>query len=1058
MFISDFAIRRPIITVVTMLALAVFGLVALFRLDTDEFPDLNAPIVFVGVPYPGASPDQVEREVVDRLEDRFSSIAGLEELRSTSTDGFAQLIVQFQFTKPVDQATQDVRDAISAERAQLPQEIIEPIIQRFDPNQLPIVSLALTSQTLDPAQLTVIAERTIASDLRAISGVAQVNIAGADSATLNVTLDPQRLAAAGVGVDQVVAALRAQNLAAPVGQVTNSTTERTIRLEGKLQNPQDFLRLTVATRNGTPVPLGAVATVAAGSAERRSSAFFNGREAIGLDIVKSKGYSTTAVSDQVKARVAALRAQLPPGVSLETVRDAGTRVRNSVRDVQSALVEGALLTVLVVFVFLNSWRSTVITGLALPVSVLASFVPLLALGFTLNTMSLLGLSLAIGILIDDAIVVRENIVRHVEMGKDHLQAAHDGTDEIGLAVAATTFSIVAVFVPVGFMSGLAGQWFKPFALTIAAAVLVSLFVSFSLDPMLSAYWADPHVPDDQKRGITRALDRFNRWFDRQTARYTRGVGWALDHPKTMVLIAAGSLAGAFALQGAFGGAGFVPDSDRSEVSVSVEAPAGSSLAYTRFAAENVARQVRTHPEVAYTYTTVGSASGTGAVDAASVYVRLKPRADRTRTQRQFSTALRRELRQIGGATAYILESGGPGGGQRQVQLQLQGTESATLARLADSVARVVRRVPGAVDVGLSSKGQKPELRVDVNRGLAGSLGLSVGQIAQALRPAFAGVDAGTWVDPGGQTDYVRVRLPAESRQNAADLARIPIVLSTVGGAAGGSPGGPTVLPLGQVATVTPTSGPAQIEHLNRKRVVTVGANVEGRSLNEVLGGINAAVRRQVRFPAGYQIVQGGQAKSQAEVFGSIGVALGTAVMLMYLILVVQFGSFLDPLAILLSLPLSLIGVVLALLVTGDTLNLMSLIGVILLMGIVAKNAILLVDFAKWGTERGMPIREALIEAGRTRLRPILMTTLALIAGMIPVALGLGEGADFRAPLGRAVIGGTITSTVLTLFVIPVIYEIFDTWRSGLSAVIARRRARRPVAAPAGALAPEPAGD
>ena len=1055
MFISDFAIKRPIITVVTMIALAVFGLVALFRLDTDEFPDLNAPIVFVGVPYPGASPEQVEREVVDRLEDRFSSIAGLDQLRSTSTDGFAQIIVQFQFTKPVDQATQDVRDAISAERAQLPQEIIEPVVQRFDPNQLPIVSLALTSRTLDPAQLTVIADRTIGSDLRAIAGVAQVTVAGADSGTLNVTLDPQRLAAAGVGVDQVVAALRAQNLAAPVGQVTNSSTERTIRLEGKLANPQDFLRLTVATRNGTAVPLGSVATVEAGSADRRSSAFFNGREAIGLDVVKSKGYSTTAVSDAVKARVAALRAQLPPGVSLELVRDAGARVENSVRDVQSALVEGALLTVLVVFVFLNSWRSTVITGLALPVSVLASFVPLLALGFTLNTMSLLGLSLAIGILIDDAIVVRENIVRHVEMGKDHTRAAHEGTDEIGLAVAATTFSIVAVFVPVGFMSGLAGQWFKPFALTIAAAVLVSLFVSFSLDPMLSAYWPDPHVPEEKKSWLTRALDRFNRWFDRQTERYTRGVGWALDHPKSMVLLAIGSLVGAVALQALFGGAGFVPDSDRSEVTVSVEAPPGSSLEYTRFAAENVARQVRTHPEVAYTYTTVGSASGTGAVDAASVYVRLKPKADRNLSQREFSTRLRGELRRVGGATAYILESGGPNGGQRQVQLQLQGTESQLLAQLADSVARIARRVPGAVDVGLSSKGQKPELRVDVNRGLAGSLGLSVGQIAQALRPAFAGVDAGTWVDPRGQTAYVRVRLPAESRQNAADLARIPLVLP--GGAAG-----PTVVPLGQVASIVPSTGPAQIEHLDRKRVVTVGANVEGRSLNQVLGDLNAAVGREIRFPAGYQVVQGGQAKDQAEVFGSIGVALGTAVLLMYLILVMQFGSFLDPLAILLSLPLSLIGVVLALILTRDTLNIMSLIGVILLMGIVAKNAILLVDFAKWGAERGMPIREALVEAGRTRLRPILMTTLALIAGMVPVALGLGEGADFRAPLGRAVIGGTITSTILTLFVIPVIYEIFDGWRTGLSARFARRRARAEAAArrpaPAGGFAPEPAGD
>ena len=619
MFISDFAIKRPIITVVTMIALVAFGLAALFRLQTDEFPDIDAPIVFVAVAYPGASPEQVEREVVDRIEDRIAAVSGLDEVRSTSTDGFAQIIVQFEFSKPVDQATQDVRDAISAVRAQLPTEIIEPLIQRFDPDALPIVSLALTSNTLTPTQLTQIADNTIGGDLRAISGVAQVNVAGADSATLNVVLDPSRLAASGVGVDQVVNALRAQNLAAPVGQVTGPLTERSIRLEGRLTDPQDFARLTVAQRGGVPIPLGSVARVEVGSAERRSAALFSGREAIGLDIVKSKGYSTTAVANAVKARLPALRAQLPAGTSLEIVRDAGERVTRSVEDVQRTLVEGALLTVLVVFLFLNSWRSTVITGLALPVSALASFVPLWIFGFTLNTMSLLGLSLAIGILIDDAIVVRENIVRHVELGSDHRRAAHEGTDEIGLAVAATTFSIVAVFVPVGFMSGFAGQWFKPFALTIACAVLVSLFVSFSLDPMLSAYWPDPQVSAHERRNpIARALDRFNRWFDRQAHRYRAGVGWALDHRKTMVALALASFVGAVALQTTLGGFGFTPDSDRSELTITIEAPPGSSLEFTRLAAEQVARQVRTHPEVRYTYTTVGSASGSGAVDAASV--------------------------------------------------------------------------------------------------------------------------------------------------------------------------------------------------------------------------------------------------------------------------------------------------------------------------------------------------------------------------------------------------------------------------------------------------------
>ena len=1052
MVISDFAIRRPIITIVTMIALVAFGVVSLLRLETDEFPDVNAPIVFVGIAYPGASPEQVEREVVNRAEDRLASIAGLDELRSTATDGFAQIIVQFDFDKPVDRATQDVRDALSAIRGQLPQEILEPTVQRFDPNQQPIVSLALTSPSLGPAQLTQIADNVIAGDLRAIPGVAEATVVGADSLTLSVTLDPQQLAATGVGVDQVVSALRAQNLAAPVGQVTNATTERTIRLEGRLQSPQEFESLVVATRGGQAIRLGQVANAEIGTAERRSAALYNDREAIGIDIVKARGYSTTEVSDAVRIRAEALRAQLPAGASLEIVRDAGERVRNSVRNVEEALVEGALLTVLVVFVFLNSWRSTVITGLALPVSVLASFIPLYVFGFTLNTMSLLGLSLAIGILIDDAIVVRENIVRHIEMGKDHYRASKEGTDEIGLAVAATTFSIVAVFVPIGFMSGFAGQWFQPFALTIAASVLVSLFVSFSLDPMLSAYWADPQVEEGEHRNpIGRALERFNVWFDRQAARYRLGIGWALDHRKTMVALAVLTLVGAVALQVLFGGAGFIPDSDRSEITVQVETAPGSSLEYTRAQAAQIAAQVRTHREVAYTYTSVGSSNGSGAVGDAAIYVRLVPKAERRRSQSAISEELRAELRRFGGATAYLLDAGGPGGGQKQLQFQLQGPDADLLGRLAQQVADTIRQVPGAVDVGLSNRGQKPELRLQINRGLAGSLGVSAGQIAQALRPAFGGVDAGNWVDPTGETRYVRVRLPPEARTQPSDLEQIPIVLSgagTIGAAGGFSGAGPAVVPLGQVASVEPSFGPAQITHLDRHRVITIGANVQGAALTDVFQRAQQRVGT-IDMPSGYEITQGGQVQSQQEVFGNIAVALGTAVLLMYLILVVQFGSFLDPLAILLSLPLSLIGVVLALLATGDTLNIMSLIGVILLMGIVAKNAILLIDFAKWTREEeGIPIREALIQAGAIRLRPIIMTTLALIAGMIPVALGLGEGADFRAPLGRAVIGGVITSTLLTLFVIPTVYEILDGWRNWIRARVFNRPAMEPQPEPA----------
>jgi HAE1 family hydrophobic/amphiphilic exporter-1 len=648
----------------------------------------------------------------------------------------------------------------------------------------------------------------------------------------------------------------------------------------------------------------------------------------------------------------------------------------------------------------------------------------------------MGLSLAIGILIDDAIVVRENIVRHVEMGKDHMTAAHEGTDEIGLAVTATTFSIVAVFVPVGFMPGIAGQFFKPFALTIASAVLVSLFVSFSLDPMLSAYWADPQLEAHERRNpIARALERFNGWFDRQAHRYTRVIAWALDHRWWMVGMATATFVLAIGLQVAYGGFGFQPTSDNSELNVAIETPPGSSLEYTTLKADEIGRIVRRHPEVAYTYATIGSSTGSGAVDQATVYVRLTPKHERSVSQDEFGQSIRRELSTVAGATIYTFAAGGFAGNQKQIQLQIQGPDAGRLARLAEQIADSVSAAPGAVDVGLSTKGQKPELSVRVNRPLASSLGISLAQLATSLRVAFAGVDAGTWVDPAGISRYVHVRLAPDARQRAADIERLPIMLASGAGGAGGAV---PFIPLSQVATIVASTGPAQIDHYQRHRVVTVGANVLGASVGNVNNDIMARVRG-VPLPSGYRITEGGQVEGQNQVFGSIIVSLGVAVMLMYLILVVQFGSFIDPLAILVSLPLSLIGVVVALLLTRDTLNIMSLIGVMMLMGIVAKNAILLIDFAKWAHRDGrLSLRDALIEAGRIRLRPIMMTTLALIAGMVPVALGIGEGADFRAPLGRAVIGGVIASTILTLVVIPTIYEIMLEWRE---AVLSRFRGR-----------------
>ena len=1081
MFISDFAIKKPLVTTVSMLALAVFGLFALAKLKTDEFPDVAPPVVTVGIPYPGASPEGVAKEILDPIEEQIASITGVKHVSGKAYDGYGFIMVEFQFGKDLAEATQDLRDAISAKRSDLPIEMKEPIIKKFNDTDRPIVSLALSSTTLSQAELSRLADPTITRELRSLPGVAEVLVSGKVERELTVELIPVRMQAAGVSVAQVVQALQLQNLAAPVGRVTGDLDERSIRLKGRLENPQEFTQLVVADRNGQLTRLGDVAVVKDGTEEPRTLALYNDQEAVGLDIKKSKGFSTTDVSDQIRARVEVLQKTLPAGTKLQLVKDSGTRVTAAVRNVEEALIEGAILTVLVVFVFLNSWRSTVITGLALPVSVLASFIAVYVLGFKLETMSLLGLSLAIGILIDDAIVVRENIVRHVEMGKDHYMASREGTDEIGLAVAATTFSILAVFVPIGFMPGVGGQWFKPFALTIACSVFVSLFVSFSLDPMLSAYWADPHVPEDKKWWITRQLDRFNHWFNRQAQNYRSVIAWALDHRAAMAALAIGTFFASFTVFsggltglliafagigllvaalthkrwpavsrtgiGLLGvaifvvqfkypavtakilppvrsvGVGFFPIDDRSEFIVALETPPGSNMAYTRLKAQEAARITRAHPEVLYTYTTLGGGAS-GTVDEGNVYVRLKPISERSRSAEEMAQVLRNEMKNVAGVKLSVFTNDFSGG-RKELQFQLKGNDIVAINQAAEQVEQIVQATPGAVDVGLSTKGQKPELEVDLNRGVAGSLGVTVGQVAQSLRPAFAGIDAGDWQDPSGEMRDVEVRLAPESRHNAEDLHQLPLVVI-------GPNGAPTTMPLGQVATIKQGIGPAIIDHWDRDLVVTVEANTSGRATGDVTRDVENQVAK-LTLPPGVRFGLAGDSQAQNEVFEQIFTALFVAVGLMYLVLVLQFGSFLDPLAILMSLPLSLIGVLIALSVTGNTINIMSLIGVILLMGIVAKNAILLIDFAKWAREKeGMPLREALVEAGAIRLRPILMTTFALIAGMVPVALGRGEGAQFRSPLGVAIIGGVLTSTMLTLLVIPTFYEVMDEARRWLA--------------------------
>jgi len=1027
MLLSEFSVKRPVAMVVVIIGLMAMGLLALSKLRVNQFPDVEPPVLVVNIPYPGASPETVEREIINRIEKAMQGISGIDRLEATADEGNATIVAVFEFDKNLIEAADEVRNAIASVRYKLPVEMREPILRRVDPNSQPIMQLALSSTTLSHAEISRLAEDELADRFRGVPGVAVVDVRGALTRELSVLLRSERLRAYGVSVTEVVNAVRAQNANAPVGKVRGELEDQSIRLVGRIASPQDFGQIVVKRRGNDLVRLDQVADVSDGFAELSTVSLRNGHPNVGLSITRARESSTVAVADGVRELAAQIGKELPAGTTLVVTRDGGDDAESSLYNVTHALMFGAGLTVFVVYLFLNSWRSTMITALSLPTSVIAAFIAIWLCGFTLNFMSLLGLSLAIGVLIDDAIVVRENIVRHMEMGADRRTAALKGTAEIGLAVAATTFSIVAVFIPVAFMSGMSGQWFRPFGLTVVASVMVSLFISFTLDPMLSAYWGDPPGHHKApKKGISAVLARFNTWFDHQADRYGTVIAWALHHRKWMAVFALASLVLAIALQATVGGTSFLPQADAGTLAIEVRTPPSSSLAYSQVKVEAAAELARTLPETEATNATVRT-------DGGRVYVDIGKSTHRKRSAAEIAEVLRGLTTRLVGAEYTVLDDLN-NGAQKPVQIQFTGPDSRRLMELTSTFMDRMRQIPGAVDVGLSEQDAQDELKIELDRSLANSLGISANDAAQALRVAFAGVEAGDWIDPTGEARDVAVRLHPDDRIDARNIERLPITVN----------GTNMLVPLEQIATVTMGKGPSKIQHADGKRTITVASNAQGRSSGEVTADA-LKLARAMDFPPGYGLELAGASRDQQEVFSDMAIALVSGIALMYLILVMQFGSFTAPLGVMLSLPLSLIGVVLALLLTKGTLNLMSFIGVIMLMGLVAKNAILLLDAARVLEAEGVDREEALMAAGRKRLRPILMTTFALVAGMVPVAVGVGEGGEFYRPMAVAIIGGVITSTLLTLLVVPSFYDSIEVSRDRAIAKFHRRDARWPTA-------------
>lgn len=1027
MFLSNFSVKRPIATVVLIIAMMCLGLLALNKLRVNQNPDVEFPLIVVSIPYPGASPETAEREITNRLEKSLQSISGVNELTSTSAEGSATIVMRFNFGKNLIEASDEIRNAIAAVRYKLPVEMREPILQRIDPSAQPIMQLSLSSKTQSHAAISRLAEDILADKFRAIDGVATVSVDGSLRRELSVLLSAEKLREYNVSVSDVTNALRMQNTNAPVGKLRGTLEEKSIRLVGRIERPEDFQQVVVKRNGEELVRLAQVATIQDGFAETNSISMRNNQPNVGISITRSRDASTVTVAKRVHEVVKEIKGTLPAGTELEVTDDQGKDAQSSLNNVIESLVLGAGLTIFVVYAFLNSWRSTLITALSLPTSVIAAFVGVWLCGFTLNFMTLLGLSLAIGVLIDDAIVVRENIVRHMQLGADRRTAALNGTAEIGMAVAATTFSIMAVFIPVAFMPGITGEWFRPFALTVTCSVAVSLFISFTLDPMLSAFWGDPpNHHDAPRKGFEKYLQRFNHWFDRQADRYGNVIEWALHHRRWMAFIAIASFVAAIGLQAKFGGASFVPTADFGTIMIDVRTPSSSSLQYTGTKIVKAAEMAATLREHQETNSYVNLTGG-------RVYVKIGKKNERDRSAAEVAQELREKLAQLVGAEYTVMEDLN-NNARKPVQIEFTGTDSRKLMELTNRFMDELKHVKGAVDVSLSELDPKDELQIELNRGLANSMGIAAGDAASALRVAFAGIEVGDWVDPTGETRDVAVRLAPEDRKAAENIERLPIAVA----------GTNQMVPLDQIAKITMGKGPSTIKHKDGKRIISVSANVEGRSPGEVTADA-MKLAKAMDFPPGYGLALGGSGKDMQEVFTQMAIALVSGVGLMYLILVMQFGSFTAPGAVMLSLPLSLIGVVGGLLLTKNTINLMSLIGVIMLMGLVAKNAILLLDAARKREAEGFGREDALMYAGRMRLRPILMTTFALIAGMLPVAIGAGEGGEFYRPLAIAIIGGTITSTLLTLLMVPTFYDSIEIARDRMFAKFGRRAARWNVA-------------
>ena len=993
-----------------ILSFVVLGLVSMTRLGIDLFPAVDFPFVNISTVYPGASPEEVETLVTKPIEDAVAGIEGVKRVESNSSEGFSRVGIEFKLGLDAQGSAAEVREKVAAIRFRLPKEIEDPTIARFDVAALPVAIYAVSS-TLSADKTRLLVEDQVKPLLQQVDGVAGVEVNGGLVREVQVNLDPRRLEALELPISAVSDALAAANLDLPGGIITSGGKDVVLRTKGEFTSIDEIGNVILRSTAGSTVRLRDVAKVVDGYEDRTSTTRLNGVDAVSFAVRKQAGGNTVAITDRINA-VLAKNAAAFPDLTIKPIHEDARFIRSNLEDVRLNIFFGGFMAVLIVFVFMRDWRSTLITALALPTSVIATFFFMWAAGFSLNMMTMMAISLVIGILIDDAVVVRENIYRHMEMGEDPMTAARKGTAEIGLAVMATTFTILAVFLPVGFMTGIVGQFFKSFALTVAFAVAMSLVIAFTLDPMLSSRFVRYVPPEERVRTrMGRLLERWGQAYDRLDRQYFKVLRWALTHPFKVVTAAIIVFVASLSTVSLIG-TEFVPNEDRGEFVVMVDLPPGMAFDETVKSVGEVERALLDTPEVRQVFTTVGTG---GQMRKSQLRVQTSRKDERHIKLEDIKADLRTRFKAIPFAEIKVADpefmEGAPY--EPPINLYVRGNDMTELKRLSDELVTRIRAIPGAVDVGTTLVSGQPELVAHVDRARAADLGFSVGSVATQVRSMVEGLVPSKLREEDHEFD-IRVRLAPEFRNDFMALAAAPI--HAQGGA---------VIRTGDLVRMEPGVGPSSIDREQRVRQAKIGVDLQGRALGDVTADIQKLLDES-SIPATFQVGFAGDVELMQESAQGLMLALLLAVTFIYIVLASQFESFTEPIIIMLALPLALVGALLMLLATGQHLGMPAMIGIVMLMGLVTKNAILLVDLTnQLRREKGLGVVEAILQAGPVRLRPILMTTLAMVLGMLPSAFGIGEGGEFRAPMSLATIGGLMTSTLLTLVVVPVAYLLLD---------------------------------